>query len=238
MALDDADVPLSDVLVAMADSLKPGYDIVDTLDLLVEAATAFTGAVEAGVLLIGSDARLHVGASSAERASDVEEAQMGVDSGPCIDAIETGLPVEVADIDAEAWKWPEFAATARARGFRAVHAIPLQLRSQTLGGLNMFSDVPEALGDRDFAVASALAQIATISIVQHRSSSGQDATIAQLQRALDSRVVIEQAKGVISQQRGVPMDEAFSLLRTHSRRQQAGLKDIAAKIVERQLVLE
>lgn len=238
MVLQHPDAGLGDVIVSLADSLRPGYDVVDTLDLLVEAATTFTPAVEAGVLLVGSDGKLHVAASSAERASDIEEAQMGVDGGPCVDAIAAGGPVEIVDIDAEAWRWPAFAITARSRGIRAAHAIPMKLRTQTLGGLNLFSDRPGFLGDRDFAVASALTQIATISIVQHRSSSGQSATIAQLQHALDSRVLIEQAKGVISQQRGVPMDEAFGLLRTHSRRKQLGLHDIAAQIVERQLVLD
>jgi hypothetical protein len=238
MTVEQQDVALSAMFVSLADSLKPGHDIIDTLHLLVEAATTFTSAVEAGVLLVGSDGRLYVAASSAERASDVEEAQLGVDGGPCVDAIRSGTPVEVPDIRSEAWKWPAFAMTAETRGFAAVHAVPMRLRTLTLGGVNLFSPNTGTLPDHDFAIASALAQVATISIVQHRSISGQGDVNAQLQRALDSRVVIEQAKGVVSQQRGVPIDEAFVLLRSHSRRNQTGLQEVAAQIVERRLVLE
>lgn len=190
------------------------------------------------MLIVGPHGRLRVGASSAERTTDVEEAQLGVDGGPRVDAIQSGAPVEIVDIEAEGWRWPEFAITTQARGFRSALAIPMQLRIQVLGGLNLFSEKLGALGERDFAVASALAQIATISIVQHESLSGQSQDNAQLQRAVDSRVAIEQAKAVISQQRGIPMDEAFRLLRTHSRHHQTGLKAVASLIVQRQLVLE
>lgn len=238
MVTDSPDIGLGDVFVSLADSLRPGYNVVDTLDLLVHAATTHTSAVEAGVLLVGPHCRLQVGASSAERATDVEEEQLGVDGGPCVDAIRSGAPLEVLDIEVEGWRWPAFAIVARARGFRAVHAIPLQLRGQTLGGLNLFSEQPGAFDDRDFAVASAMVQIAAISIVQHQSLNGQSEINAQLQQALETRTVIEQAKGIISQQRGVPVEEAFGLLRRHSRNNQRGLKEIAALIVEQQLVLE
>ena len=232
------DASLGEMFARLADSLRPGYDVVDTLDLLVDAATKFTPAVEAGVLLVDESGGLHVAASTAERASDVEESQMGVDGGPCVDAIAAGTVVEVTDIGAEGWRWPEFATTAQVRGFRAGLAIPLTLRTQTLGGLNLFSPDVGPMSDSGFAIASALAQVATIAIVQHRSISETGELNEQLQRALDSRVVIEQAKGVISHQRGVAIDDAFAILRRHARSRQAGLSDVAAQIVDRHLVLE
>ena len=219
------------MFVLLADSLRPGYDVVDTLDLLVEASTTFASAVEAGILLVDADGNLHVGASSTERASDLEEAQMGVTGGPCRQAIETGQNVEVPDISAEANRWPEFVATARARGFHSAHAIPMRLRTQTLGGLNLFSARPGALSDRDQALAETFAQLATISIVQHQIITDQGIVTAQLQRALDSRIIVEQAKGVLAQQHGIAIDEAFGLLRNHARRTSSGLKQVANQIV-------
>jgi GAF domain-containing protein len=225
------DAALADVFVLLADSLRPGYDIVDTLDLLVEASTTFTSAVEAGILLIGAEGRLHVAASSTERASDVEESQLGVDGGPCSDAIRAGQGIDVPLIPAEKERWPEFVATAQAKGFNAAHAIPMRLRAQTLGGLKLFSTRPGSLSDRDQALAETFAQIATISIVQHQTITDHGIVNAQLQRALDSRVIIEQAKGVLAQQYGLEMDAAFALLRNHARRSSSGMSHVAKQIV-------
>jgi GAF domain-containing protein len=225
------DEALADVFVLLADSMRPGYDIVDTLDLLVEASTTFTSAVEAGILLVGADGRLHVAASSTECASDVEESQLGVGGGPCSDAIRTGQGIDVPLIPAEQARWPEFVAIAQAKGFNAAHAIPMRLRSQTLGGLNLFSTQPGSLSDRDQALAETFAQLATISILQHQTLTDHGIVNAQLQRALDSRVIIEQAKGVLAQQYGLEMDAAFALLRNHSRRTSSGLRHTARQIV-------
>jgi GAF domain-containing protein len=231
MSSPATDTALADVFVMLADSLRSGYDTLDTLDLLVEASTTFTSAVEAGILLADAEGRLHVAASSTERSAAVEEAQMGVNGGPCAEAIQAGTTVDVPVIEATRGTWPEFVATARARGFLAAHAIPLRLRSQTLGGLNLFSARTGALSDGDQALAEALAQIATISIVQHQTVTEHGLLNAQLQRALDSRIVIEQAKGVISQQRAISIDSAFALLRSHARSSSTGLKQIANQVV-------
>jgi len=231
MSLFTAETALSDVLVSLAESLRPGYDVVDTLDLLVQASTTYTSAAEAGILLLDAEGRLRVAASSTERTADVEESQLGAQGGPCSDAIATGQGIDVPVITAAAKKWPEFVSTARARGFLAAHAIPMRLRSQTLGGLNLFSARTGALSDRDQALAETFAQLATISIVQHQTISEHGIVSAQLQRALDSRVIIEQAKVVLAQQHGVPIDDAFALLRNYARRTSSGLKHVATQVV-------
>jgi GAF domain-containing protein len=230
------DSKLADIFVMLADSLRDNYDVVDTMDLLVQAATSFTSAVEAGILLRDSEGN-HVVASTSERASDVEEAQLGADEGPCLASIESGEPVEVPDIAAASDKWPRFASVAEARGLRSAHAIPLRLRANVLGGLNLFSDRAGSFSDHDAALAMALAQVATISIVQSRTITNQGILTTQLQQALDSRVIIEQAKGVLAHQHGVGMDRAFALLRNHARSNNLGLRAIADQVVNNRLTI-
>lgn len=229
---------LADVFVMLADSLRSDFGVVDTMDLLVQASTTFTGAVEAGILLRDARGKLHVVASSSERASEVEEAQLGADEGPCLDSIETGEPVEVPDIATRAEEWPRFAAMAESRGLRAAHTIPLRLRTEVLGGLNLFSSQVGLMDERDAALALALAQIATISIIQRQTIDNSGAVSEQLQRALDSRIIIEQAKGVVAQQRGIGVDGAFALLRNHARSNNLGLHVIADRVVNRRLTIE
>jgi GAF domain-containing protein len=233
----NADATLADVFVLLADTLRPGYDIVDTLDLLVKASTTFTSAAEAGILLVDASGALRVGASSTERTSEVEEAQMGVGGGPCSDAVQSGQEVEVENIADMGDMWPEFVSTARARGFHAAHAFPMQLRAQSLGGLNLFSAHVGSFSDRDAALARGFAQIATIGIIQHQTIGERETVASHLQRALESRIVIEQAKGVIAAQHDITMDYAFTLLRRHARRTSTGLRSIADQVVSRRLTI-
>jgi GAF domain-containing protein len=237
MVSSDRDVELADVFVLLADSLRAGHDVVDTMDILVQASTRFTAATDAGILLADTAGVLHVIASSNERTSDVEEAQLGFDEGPCLDSFHSGKPVETPDLAKEGWKWPRFVTVAEARGFRAGHASPLRLRGTTFGAMNLFTTQPGLLSDRDTALALALAQMATISLVQHRTIQNQAAVNDQLQQALDSRVVIEQAKGVLAQRHGIAVDEAFTLLRRHARSTGSRLRDIADGVVNRRLTI-
>jgi GAF domain-containing protein len=231
------DVELADAFVLLADSLRAGHDVVDTMDILVQTSIRFTSASEAGILLADADGMLHVVASSNERTSDVEEAQLGFDEGPCLDCIESGEPVEVADLSQASERWPRFVASAQKSGFDAVHASPLRLRGQTFGAMNLFSTQPDAFSDQDAALALALTQMATISLVQHETIRRQGSVNDQLQQARDSRILIEQAKGVLAQRHGVPIDAAFALLRTHARASGTRLHDIADLVVRQGLSL-
>jgi GAF domain-containing protein len=228
---------LSEVFARLADALDPRYDVIDTTDLVVEATTRFTGAVEAGLVLADPTGKLHVMGSTSERASDVEEVEVGTDEGPCRDSFHAGLVIETPDIQASVERWPSFVPVATRRGFRSGYAVPLMIRGHSIGALNLFFDRVNAVTDQDAAVAQALADFATIGIVQHRALREQAGRAAQLQHALDSRVVVEQAKGALAYQRNVSIDEAFTLLRNHARRSGARLHDVSEQIINRHLTL-
>jgi GAF domain-containing protein len=230
MAASDRDVRLAEVFVALAESLKPEHDVIDTMDIVVQAATQFTSAVDAGIVLADTDGVLHVLASTSERTSDVEEEQLGVQEGPCLEAFRTGDPVDLPDF-ASTSIWPVFTRTALERGFRSVHATPLRLGERTLGALNLFSEDPGALGSQDVALVQAFTDVATLALVHSETLQQKDDLAAQLQHALDSRVLIEQAKGVIAERKNISIDRAFTLLRAHARQNRIRLHDVAQRIV-------
>jgi GAF domain-containing protein len=231
----DREADLVSVFVQLADSLQTTREVVDTMDVLVQGSTSFTSAAEAGIMLVGADGKLHVIASTSERAVDVEEAQLGASEGPCLDAFQTGESVEVPDIAAERERWPRFTAVAGDRGFRAAHATPLRLRNHALGGINLFSLENGALSNRDTVLVQAMAEMATISIVNTQLAQRSASINDQLQRALDTRVIIEQAKGVLAERHNIGMDGSFALIRNHSRTTGTKLREIADQIVHRTL---
>lgn len=217
--------------IALADTLNSGHDVLDSLDLLVQGSTMFTSAGEAGILLADRDGNLHVAASTSERSSAVEEAQLGAQAGPSVEAVRLGAPVEVPDIGRTSGRWPAFAAIAAARGFRAAHAVPLRAGGQITGGLNLFTALPGSLSPRDRALLGALASFAINSIEQYRRLPDQGTLQDRLQGILDGRVLIEQAKGVLAQRYGMSMEEAFNYLRARARTTQTQLREIAERIV-------
>jgi hypothetical protein len=226
---------LIEVLVLLADALGSGRDFLDTMDRLVDSSTTYTAAIEAGMMLADADGTLHVVASTSERAADVEEAQLGLEQGPCLDAYRTGAVVEVPDIAASRDRWPGFADVADTRGLRAAHAVPLRLRADTVGGFDMFADHPVRLSDRDASLVEALAQMVTISLTYHRIAQGQASVIEQLRKTLDARVVIEQAKGVLAYRHTVAVDDVFLILRRHARTTGVGLLEVAENVVRRRI---
>lgn len=223
--------------VTLADSLVDDFDVVDVLQHLVDECISLFDASAAGILLLSPTNQLEVIVSTSERSELVELMQLKVGAGPCVEATTTGEVVSVDDIDQIADRWPAFAADARASGFSSIHAIPLRLRDSTLGSLNLLRDEPGPLNAADAAAAQALADIATISILQQRLVEESELAQAQLQRALDSRVVIEQAKGYLAQRQGIDMDEAFALIRSHARRTQTRIGVVAAEVIAGRLVL-
>jgi hypothetical protein len=223
------------VLARLADALDPHLDVIDTLDVLVQAAVRFTAAVGAGIVLADTGGLLHVVASTSERTTDVEETELGTSQGPCLDTYRMGQVVETPDLNAARDRWPVFVDVAAARGFHSGYAVPLTLRGEPLGALNMFFDRPDALTDLDAAVAQALAEFAIIGIVQRRTHQEHADRAAQLQHALDSRVLIEHAKGALSYERNVSIDRAFTMLRDHARRTRTRIRDVAEQVVARQL---
>jgi len=221
--------------VTLADTLVDDYDVVDMLDHLVNTCVAFLGVSQAGVMLADQQGGLHLMASSNEATEGVELFQLqGTEGGPCVEASRTGLPVDVEDLAVET-RWPRFAATARAAGFRSVHAVPMRWQDTTLGALNIFNEERPSLGLEDQQMTRAFADVATIAILQHRSSHRSSMLVEQLQSALDSRILIEQAKGVLAEHGKVGMDVAFAALRGFARDRNLKLASVAEALVRREL---
>ncbi len=237
-AQDHREQLLAEAFVGLADTLVDDYDLLDVLDRLVGYSVSLLAADAAGIMLLDARGRLRVVASSNEESDWTELMQLQSDEGPCVDCVRTGRPVTTTDLDAEvAARWPRFAAALRARTapdaqrFRSVHTLPLRLRGQALGGLNLFRTRPGPLSDADLRLGQALADVATIGILQERAIRHGEVLTGQLQCALDIRAVIEQAKGVLAQLGTVPMDVAFERMRRYARSHNTRLGDIARRVV-------
>jgi GAF domain-containing protein len=222
---------LARTFVELADSLVDDFDVVDLTVRLVERSVELLDASAAGLLLVNGHGSLSLMAATDEAIEVVELFQIQNDEGPCRDCIERGAPVDVSDLGQEAGRWPAFAPVAVRAGFRAAHAVPLRLRAQVLGALNLFRSEPAMLGRPDLNIAQALADIATIALLQSRAIHESTVVADQLEHALQSRIVIEQAKGVLAQSAGIGVDEAFARLRQFARTGHRHLADVAEQVV-------
>lgn len=221
---------LATTFVELADSLVDEYDVIDLLQLLTERCVELLGVDAAGLLLGDPRGVLQLAASSSEQVRLLELFQLQNDEGPCLDCYQEGRPIGVTRLgDNE--RWPRFAAEASAAGFDAVHALPLRLRGQTIGALNLFWARGDEVHPDDLRVGQALADVATIAILQERLTRSRELLAGQLQAALNSRIVIEQAKGVIAERSGLEMGVAFDLLRRAARSSGRRLADVAGEIV-------
>jgi hypothetical protein len=232
MASPTREQDLVETFVDLADTLVVDYDVVDMLYRLVTRCARTFDAADAGILLPDANGQLEVVASTSERSRLIGLLQLDAGEGPCVDAYLTGSLITVDDIAATYARWPTFAVAAAELDYQSMHAIPLRLRSETIGSLNLFSDRPGPLNRNDAIAAQALADIATIGILHERALREADLAREQLQHALDSRVIIEQAKGILSQTEGVDMDEAFQRLRQRARSTGRLLSVVAREIVE------
>jgi GAF domain-containing protein len=223
---------LAKVFVEVADTLIDEFDLIDFLQMLTERTAALVDASAVGLLLADQRGRLEFLAASDENTKLLELFQVQNHEGPCLDAFRTATPVINADLAEAAARWPRFAPRATAAGFRSVHAFPLRLRSDVIGALNVFGSQPgSTLADSDVPIVQALADVAAIGLLQERAIRRGEILTEQLQGALNSRIVIEQAKGAIAQAHGVSVDEAFTLIRNYARRTNHRIGDVAHIIV-------
>ena len=233
--MEDREGWLARTFVELADTLVAGFDVVEFLSMLASKGAEIVDAPEAGIVLVngGPTAHLTVMASSTERMRTMELFEVQNAEGPCFDCVRTGEPVRNQRLDATAdARWPVFSPMARAAGYHVVHAFPLRLRSDVIGALNVFHDRPDAeISDADATVAQAFADAATIGILQERALRAAAELAGHLQGALDSRVAIEQAKGVVAERLTIGVDEAFDRLRDYARTRNRFLSEVATDVV-------
>lgn len=219
-------------LVEMADTLVDDYDVVDLLTGMTGRCVDLLNASAAGVMLASPSGRLGLVASSSEAMRLLELFELQTEEGPCLDAFRSGETVEHEVLTAQSSRWPSFAAAALEAGFKSACAIPLRWHDGTIGALNLLSMRAEPMAEPDRIVARAFADLAAVSITQHRVSAEARRLNEQLSAALSSRIVIEQAKGVLSERAGVGLAEAFARLRRYARNENLRLTDVAHAAVD------
>ena len=227
---------VTQALVELASTLANGYDVLELLTHLTSDCARLLDIASAGLLLADPLGVLHVMAASSEQTRLLEVFQLQRDEGPCRDCFHTAVPVLVPDLQAERGRWPQFVPAALNLGFASVHAVPLRLRDNTLGALGLFGASTGELNSSDLALAQALADVASVALVQDRIAADSATINEQLQEALNSRVVLEQAKGLLAQQGGLDMISAFAVLRRYSRDHNLRLTVVAEQVVARTLM--
>jgi transcriptional regulator with GAF, ATPase, and Fis domain len=226
-----AEVRLTDVFVEMADTLVDEFDVLEFMHGLSARCVELLDVTAAGLMLTDERDRLQVVAASSEKTRLLELFQLQTDQGPCMECFRSGQPVSVADLPA-AGRWPHFTEAAAEVGFVAVHAVPMRLRSQVIGTLNFFDTKAGAMDLEGQRIGQALADVATIGLLQQRAIRQRDDLTEQLQTALNSRILIEQVKGALAERLQVSVDEAFTLLRSEARARNRRLSDFAQAILD------
>jgi GAF domain-containing protein len=222
---------LSETFVELTDTMVAGFDVIDFLHVLTGRSVQLLDVSAAGLLLAGPRGDLRVVAASSAAARLLELFQLQSDQGPCLDCFRSGQPVAAADLGTDQ-RWPRFAAAAGQAGFRAVQAVPMRLRDQVIGALNLFRATAGPFDAEAVHVGQALADVATISLLHERNMRRSDTLNEQLQTALDSRVIIEQAKGKLAERLGTDTNQAFSLLRDFARARNLPLSGLARDFVD------
>ncbi|HUR06957.1 MAG TPA: GAF and ANTAR domain-containing protein [Nonomuraea sp.] len=229
------ELEVAQAFIILADTLVTGFDVIDFMHGLAGQCVQLLGVDAAGLLVAAPGQKLRLMGASSEQSRLLELAQLQTDEGPCLDCFATYQSVHCADLAASEpmERWPRFAEQARVNGFRAVDALPLRLRNQVIGAMNLFRHEPGELPPVTISLAQALADIATIGLLQERAIREGQVLSDQLQHALNSRVVIEQAKGMLSERYALPMDESFDMLRRHARTHSWQLTELAREVVAR-----
>ena len=222
---------VSEVFVELADTLVDEFDLIEFLQMVTSRASELVGSAAAGLLLADAEGRLQFMAASDEQSHLLELFQVQSQEGPCQDCFRQGTAVTNADLREASDLWPLFAPRAVAVGFRSVHAFPMRLRKEVIGALNLFGTEAVEIDADDARIVQAMADVATIGLLQERAVRRGELLSEQLQGALTSRIIIEQAKGAIAQAGRVTVDEAFRLLRDYSRRTNQRLGVVAYAVL-------
>lgn len=229
---------LATTFVDLADTLVADFDVIDFLHTLAMRSVELLDADAAGIMLADREGGLHVMASSAEEARLLELYELQNNEGPCLDCFRTGRAVAGDDLPAMRESWPLFAEQFAGLGFHSTQALPMRLRDETIGALNLFRTAPGTLSAADLDIGQAMADVATVGLIQERAIAASERLATQLQNALTSRIQLEQAKGILAQRTGLGMDQAFQLMRDYARRNGRRLGDVAGQIIAGVLVDE
>lgn len=223
---------LNQTFVELADTLVEDFDVVDLLIRLADRCVEVLEVSAAGIMLAAPDGKLRVIASSSDAMRVLELFELQADEGPCLDCFRTAEPIVNQNLDEVGGRWPEFSAHAVEAGFHSAHALPMRLRGTIIGALNLFHTAAGEIPKADIDAAQALADIATIGILQHRGGLEAQVINEQLQQALNGRIIIEQAKGVLAERRSLDMAQAFAMLRGHARNHNVRLIDVASGVID------
>jgi transcriptional regulator with GAF, ATPase, and Fis domain len=223
---------LLETFVTLADTLIDQYDIIEFLQTLAECCVDVVDVSAAGIMLADHEGGLRHAACSNEQMRFVELMELQLEEGPCFDAFRTRRPVVCASPEEAVERWPNFAPRAQAGGFSGYSAVPMRLRTEVIGALNLFSFSSLALNDGDIKVVQAMADVATIGILQERLVRDANAFSTQLKVALESRIVIEQAKGIIAEHSKISVDVAFDRMRAYARGHNRLLSDTARQVID------
>jgi transcriptional regulator with GAF, ATPase, and Fis domain len=223
---------IATTFVELADTLVADFDVIDFLHTLATRSVELLGATAAGIMLADQRGALQVVASSTEEARLLELYELQNNEGPCLDCFRTGAPVARDDLSAMHAAWPAFTPQLQQLGFRSAQALPMRLRSETIGALNLFRTEPGRLSEADLGIGQAMADVATVGLLQERAIAARELLAAQLQAALTSRVLLEQAKGMLAQRADLSLDQAFQLMRGYARSNNRKLGDVAAHIID------
>ncbi|GAA4758775.1 GAF domain-containing protein [Modestobacter marinus] len=222
---------IADALLELSDALVEDFEVSNLLHRLVDHALELLDADAAGIMLADSSGTLQVVASNSHAVELLELYELQVGSGPCLDCFRTGQPVTPPDLaTVRAW-WPDFAPRVEAAGYASAQAVPMRLRDEVIGAFNIFRTREGALVDRDLRLARALADVATVALITDRTLTARQLVASQLQGALSSRVLLEQAKGMLAERAGISVDRAFTVMRDHARRHGRGLREVAGDVV-------
>lgn len=218
-------------LVELADTLVADFDVVELLTLVADRCVELLDVSAAGLMVVAPEGDLRVMASSSDAMRLLELFELQAEEGPCLDCYRRGAAVMNEELSAAHHRWPRFTPEALTAGYRTVHALPMRLRGAVIGALNLFHMEPGRMAQEDVDAAQALADLATIAILQHRAASQAQIVNEQLTSALNSRITIEQAKGMLAERETVDMERAFAMLRNHARNHNRRLADVAADVI-------
>jgi GAF domain-containing protein len=221
--------------VELTDTMVESFDVIEFLHRLVERSMELMDCAEVGLLLANAAGTLQVMASSSERSEALELLQSRNEEGPCFDCYRSSRLIVSEDLAADTERWPTFAPAAVQKGISSVHAIPMRVHGRTIGALNLFRGEPGRLAERDVPLGQGMADIAAVALIQERAMRETRGVVQQLQGALNSRVLIEQAKGVLAERGHVSVDEAFVSMRRYARAHNHGLSDVARDVIDGRL---